>query len=184
MEVFMKKISSIFFFLTACLLIIGCVSQNAKQTINTDDFGIHFIEKNGGFSMYAPRNWETIDVGQKYMMLMGARENDFSPNINFGDEQFIGRVSDYTDACLELFPQIFADFELLERIVFTTNNGIQGECITTHGKMNEIQVRQKLYLIPNKRNTMIMAITCTVSPIMETKYDMVFDSCVKTFEWK
>jgi hypothetical protein len=184
MGVFMRKFLIGVFSLMVCFLLIGCATQDIKQSINTDDFGIHFVEKNGGFSMYAPKDWETVDAGQRYMMLMGARENNFSPNISFTDEQFTGKVSEYADVCLELFPQILADFELLERTDFITNDGIQGECITTRGRLNEIQVRQRLYLIPNKRNTVIIGIICTVSPIMGTKYDNIFDTCVKTFEWE
>jgi hypothetical protein len=41
----------------------------------------------------------------------------------------------------------------------------------------------KIYFIPNKRNTAITGITCAVSPAMGTKYDTIFDNCVKTFEW-
>jgi hypothetical protein len=184
MGVLMKNLFFGSFSLMVCFLLIGCATQNIKQDINTDDFGIHFVEKNGGFSMYAPKEWETVDYNQKYMMLIGARENDFSPNINFSDENFSGKVSEYVDACLQLFPQIFADFELLDRAEFTTNNGVQGERITTYGQLNEIQIRQRIYLIPNKRNTAIIGITCTVSPLMGTKYDNVFDACAKTFEWK
>jgi hypothetical protein len=180
----MKTIFSGLFSLTACFLVIGCATQNSRQDINTDDFGIHFVEKNGGFSMYAPKEWETVDSNQKYMMLMGAKENDFSPNINFSDEKFSGKVSEYVDASLQLFPKIFADFELLDRTEFTTNNGVQGECITTHWRLNEIQIRQRIYIIPNKRNTVIMGIACTVSPLIGAKYDTVFDACAKTFEWK
>jgi hypothetical protein len=178
----MKKILFALFALTICFF-PGCATQNNQPSINTDDFGIHFIEKEAGFSMYAPKNWETVDANQKYKMLMGAVENNFSPNINFGDEQFTGKVSDYVEACLELFPQIFADFEVVERIDFQTNNGIQGECMTTQARLNDIHVRQRVYFIPNKRSTAIMVITCTVSPFIGTKYDDVFDSCVKTFEW-
>jgi hypothetical protein len=179
----MKRLFCGLLLVTVCFLIIGCVTQNNAKNINPDDFGIHFIEANAGFSMYVPKDWEIVDAGQKYKMLMGATENNFSPNINFGDEQFTGKVSDYIDACLELFPKIFADFELLEKTDFTTNNGVQGGHITTQGRLNDIQVRQRIYFIPNKRNTAIMGITCTVSPAMGTKYDAIFDDCVETFEW-
>ncbi|MDR2864184.1 MAG: hypothetical protein LBV68_01055 [Spirochaetaceae bacterium] len=178
----MKKVSFVFLSL-AVYSLLGCATQNNNASINTDDFGIHFIEKDAGFSMYAPKNWGTVDANQKYKMLMGAAENNFSPNINFGDEQFSGKISDYLEACLELFPQIFADFEVLERFDFQTNSGLQGECVTTQARLNDIHVRQRIYIIPNKKNTAIMDITCTVSPSMGTKYDDVFDNCVKTFEW-
>jgi hypothetical protein len=171
------------FLAAACFSIIGCATQNNGKNINVDDFGIHFIEKNAGFSMFVPKNWEIIDANQKYKMLMGETENNFSPNINFGDEQFTGTVSEYIEACLELFPRFFTDFEVLEKTDFTTNNEIQGGRITTQGRLNDIQVRQRIYFIPNKRNTVIMGITCTVSPAMGTKYDNIFDNCVKTFEW-
>jgi hypothetical protein len=179
----MKRFVDGLFLAAACFLIIGCATQDKGKNIILDDFGIQFIEENAGFSMYAPKDWEIVDANQKYKMLMGATENNFSPNINFSDEQFSGKVSDYIDACLELFPQIFSDFKVLERNYFTANNGVQGERITTQARLNEIQVRQRMYFIQNKKNTAIMGITCTVSPAMGTKYDNIFDNCVETFEW-
>jgi hypothetical protein len=153
------------------------------KNINPDDFGIRFTEASAGFSMYAPKGWKIVDTGQKYKALTGAAEDNFSPIIIFNDEPFTGKISDYIDTCLELFSQILADFELLERTDFTTNSGLQGGCITIQGRLNDIQARQKIYFIPNKRNTAITGITCAVSPATGTKYDTIFDNCVETFEW-
>jgi hypothetical protein len=179
----MKKFFDGLFLAAVCLLIIGCATQDNGKNINLDNFGIRFIEANAGFSMYAPKDWKMVDGNQKYKMLMGAVENNFAPNINFTGEHFTGKVSDYIEACLELFPQIFTDFEVLERTYFTTNNGVRGERITTQARLNQIQVRQRMYFFSNKKNTAIMGITCTVSPAMGTKYDNIFDNCVETFEW-
>jgi hypothetical protein len=180
----MKRIFYGLFLAMAYFLVAGCATQNSAKNINPDDFGIHFIEINGGFSMYAPKDWEIADTSLKYKILMGPAENNFSPNINFSEEEFTGEVSDYIDACLELLPQIFANFELLERTGFITNGGVQGGRITTQGRLNDIQVRQRIYIIPNKKNTAIIGITCTISPSMRTRYDAIFDKCVGTFEWK
>jgi hypothetical protein len=55
--------------------------------------------------MYAPKGWKIADAGQKYKTLIGATENNFLSNIDFNDEPFTGKISDYIDACLESFSQ-------------------------------------------------------------------------------
>jgi hypothetical protein len=177
-------------FVMYCLLgvlFINCTStgsvKNNDQNINTDILGELYIEKNVGFSMYIPKDWEIREAGQKYLMVMGPTEDNFTPNINFGDEQFSGQISEYIDACIGLIPQIFADFEVTQRENFVTNKGLQGGYITTQARLNEINVRQRIYVIPNKRGSIVMAITFSMPPSSGTKYDAIFDECVKTFDW-
>jgi len=61
---------------------------------------------------------------------------------------------------------------------------LQGRFITLTGGINDVRVRQRLYLIQNKNKTAIMVINGTAPFAGGEKYDAIFDECVKTFNWK
>jgi hypothetical protein len=173
-------------FASFCLLIvlfINCVTAVSAQNTNNEILGEHYVEKNVGFSMYIPKNWELIDFNQKYLVARGPAVNNYSPNITFGDEQYSGPISDYINAVLSYVSQIYADFEILQKGNFITNSGLQGEYVTFHGRINEIIVRQRLYVIPNSSRTVVMGITGTAGIVHGDMYDSLFDECVKTFDW-
>jgi hypothetical protein len=181
----MKKFSFFLLFLVICFYLTGCKKQAPVQkVIDPDDFGVLYNEENGGFSMYAPQGWQLVEGDQNYLIMMGDVEDGFTPNINFNLIQFGGKVSEVINATLAEFPLIFNDFKLMDRGTFTINNGLKGEYILSQFALGDIRMRQKMYLLPNKRNTAIMAIYCSVSPDTGGKYDFTFDDCVKTFEWK
>jgi hypothetical protein len=181
----MKKLFVAFCFLG--ILFVGCIStgnvESSNQGFNNEIHGELYVERNAGFSMYIPKGWEIRDMNQKYLMAMGPVEDNFSPNINFGDDQYSGAISEYIDAVIAQLSQLYVDLEIFENEKFTTNIGLQGRYITLSGRMNEIHVRQKLYLMQNKKGTAIMVITGTVLFASGEKYDALFDECVKTFNW-
>jgi len=181
----MKK--TVLIFVPLVFLLLACVSTgdagNNNQQINSDILGEIFTEKNGGFSMYIPKGWELKDMNQKYLMPMGQAENDFTANINFGDDQYSGPLSDFGDAVIEYLKKIYTELDVVQKENFVTNSGLKGECVTLLGQLNKINVRQRMYLIQNKAGTMVMAITGTAAQESGTKYDSVFDECVKTFSW-
>ena len=174
----MKKLLAMVFLV---ILFVNCISTG---NINNDIFGERYDEKNAKFSMYIPKDWVITDSNQKYMMVMGPIKENFRPNITFSDEQYSGIISEYIDAVIGILPQVFADFEVIERERFITNTNLQGGYIIYFGRLNEIMVRQKMYIIQNKGRTTVMAITCTASPVDGEEYDSVFDASVKTFDWK
>jgi hypothetical protein len=180
----MKKNLRSMFLLVFCLLLISCSSQDSRQNINTEDFGNFFVEKKGGFSMYAPKGWREANVNMKYKMLIGPREGDFSSSIGFTDEEYTGSVSDYVKAVIPALLNGLSDSKLIERVDFVTSNEIYGECITLQGRLQTVSSRQKIYVIPNNKGTSIMLITCSVPQSVGTKYDDIFDDCVETFRWK
>ncbi|MCL1818071.1 MAG: hypothetical protein FWG35_04010 [Spirochaetaceae bacterium] len=164
------------------ILFMVCISAGNAQPIKSDILGELYVEKNAGFTMRVPKNWETKDFNQKYLMVIGQAENNFTPNINFGDEEFTGKILDYIEACIELFPQVFADFEVIQKGEFTTTKGVRGAYMITQGRINEIKVRQNYYVVPNKRGTAVMTIVGTAPP-GGVKFDAIFAECAKTFEW-
>jgi hypothetical protein len=168
------------------ILFTSCTTGNVRddnQGFNREIHGELYIEKKAGFSMYIPKGWEIKDMNQKYLMVMGPLDNNFSPNINFGDEKYSGTISDYADAVITQFSQIYADFEITENENFMTYTSLQGKCIMLLGRLNEIHVRQRLYLIQNRKQTSIMVIVGTAGFINGDKYDTLFNECVKTFNW-
>ncbi|MCL2293806.1 MAG: hypothetical protein FWC36_02920 [Spirochaetes bacterium] len=181
----MKKIY-LFFFLTS-ILFINCASVenigDNRQNPNPEILGELFVERNAGFSMFMPKGWEARDMNQKYLMIIGPTENDFTSNINFADEQYSGPISDFVDAVIGMLAQFYLNFQVLQRGDFATNTGLQGEYITILGQVNEIRVRQRIYVIPNKSGTAVMGITATTTPINGEKFDVIFDESVRTFHW-
>jgi hypothetical protein len=150
--------------------------------INGEVFGEHLVEKQGGFEIYGPKTWEITDVGLKYKVLMGPTENQFTLNINFSDEAYNGPIADYIDATIDLLPQFFSNFTVVERDDFTTNDGLTGVKMVTQANLNQIAVRQRMYFFLNGKDK-IMIITASSSQINGENYDDIFDKSVKTFKW-
>ena len=159
------------------------VDVRFRQTLNTNVLGAKYIEKKAGFTMFMPKGWGTIDAKQKYLMAMGPRENDFFPSIVFADEKFSGSIAVFIDSVIELFSKEFADFKIIEKGSIETLQGIQVDYSLCQGKRNEINVRLKVYVVPNKKGNMVMGIGFIVPFASGNKYDLIFDECVKTFVW-
>jgi hypothetical protein len=183
----MKKL-----FVIVCLLgvlSVNCTTTGAGKTesvnrgFNSEIHGELYVERNAGFSMYIPKGWEVKDMNQKYLMVIGPMDGNFSPNISFGDEQYTGTIPDFIGAVVAQIAQFYADLEIIENESFITNTDLEGRYITVLGRINDIQLRQKLYLLQNKSVTTIMAITGSTLAISGEKYDALFDECVKTFIW-
>jgi len=152
------------------------------QNVNSQNLGDIYNEANAGFSMNIPQGWEMADFNQKYLMARGPLDGGFTPNISFADEKYSGSISDYIDVVTSYFEQFYADFRVINRANFTTNSGLQGMYITYQGRINEVRLRQRMYIFSNRSKTDIMAITGT-APFAGERYDTVFDQCVKTFNW-
>ena len=159
------------------------VDVRFRQTINTEVLGRQYIEKKAGFTMFMPKDWGTLDAKQEYLVAMGPSENNFSPNIIFVDEKYSGPISVYIDGAIEQLSQTFDDFRVIEKGAFETLQGIQGGYFLSQGKLNETNVRQKFYVVPNKKGNMVMNVACTISLASGNKYDLIFNECAKTFVW-
>jgi hypothetical protein len=167
----MKK-SFVFF----CILTVLFV-----KTVSSQQLGELYTERN--FSISMPLGWQTVNNNQQYLMIMGPEINGFTPNISFATESHSGSISDYTNDILNMYPQFFSGFTLINRSSFTTDAELTGESITFLGTFNNIRVRQKLYVFPNRRRTTVMIITCTAPASGGERYDSIFDASVKTFNW-
>jgi len=151
--------------------------------ISAQQLGDIYTERSAGFSMSMPAGWQTQDFNQKYLSIVGPLDGRLTPNIGFADEDYSGPISSYIDAALGLFPIIFSDFTLLNRSSFTTDSGIVGESITYRCTMGSIQVRQKMYVFPDRRGRSVIIVSCTAPSVNGERYDPIFDASVKTFDW-
>ena len=169
----MKKISIV------CFLLVFLFAQN----ISSQTLGELYIENNTGFTMSMPSGWQTTDTGLKYLSILGPLDGGFTPNIGFADEEFSGSVSEYIDAIMNILHLFSTEFILLERSNFRTDSGITGESIKYLLTLGQIQVRQKMYIVPNRNRTLIMGITGTAPVIGGERYDAIFDASARTFNW-
>ena len=151
------------------------------QNISGQEMGDLYRERE--FTMSMPSGWQTADVGLGYLQINGPQSGAFAPNIAFRDEAYSGPVSDYIDMIMISYQRLFSNFRLLERSTFRTNIGVAGEYITYQGSMGTGNVRQKMYVFPNRRGNAIMVITCTVPVTGGERYDSVFDTSIRTFNW-
>ena len=172
----MKK-AFVIFCLLAILLVNNVFAQNSTSVLHTD--------KNGGFSMYIPGDWRPVNVGLQYLAVVAPEDNGFTPNITIVEEEYTGGISEYIDAVVTMISAtgFYADLRVLQQSSFTTNSGLQGGYVLFTARLNEITIRQKMYIIHNRSKTTIMGITGSSGLANGDKYDSVFDECVRTFEW-
>jgi hypothetical protein len=177
----MKKLTIICGLLA--LALISCATVKNPENPNSELLGDLFSERNAGFSMYIPKGWQALDYNQKFLMITGPVDNKFTPNIGFADEQYSGNLAVYIDLVLVHLSDMYTDLQVSQREAFTTNSGLRGEHVTIIFKFNNIEVRQKMFVLPNKKQDMVIAITCTAEAAHGDKYDKLFNETVKTFYW-
>ena len=169
----MRKTLVVFCFLTAIFI----------QNINSQTLGDLYTESNAGFTMSMPRDWQAMDLGQKYLMIIGPVENGFTPNFVFADDAYSGSFSEYIDAVILVLGQVYSGLTVINRGNFSTNSGLQGVYVTIQGRIGEISVRQKMYILPGLRADVIMTITGSAPLINGERFDSIFDGSVRTFRW-
>jgi len=165
------------------LLVLCCFAVLFVQNVFSQNLGDVYDVPEAGFSMYIPKGWRMADMNQKYLSAIGPSDGGFTPNINFGTEEYSGPIPEYFDAVIGYLENFYADFEVLNRTDFTANSGLQGMYITIQGRINEIRVRQRIYVFPNKKKTDLMLVTSTAPLVGGERYDALFDECVKTLKW-
>ncbi|MDR0316267.1 MAG: hypothetical protein LBH97_05130 [Treponema sp.] len=179
----MNKYKGLLLALLVSVVVFGCATNNtgSANAASGDVEGRH-VEAAGGFSILVPKSWQTMEwPGLKYQVIIGPSAYDFTPNINFVDESYNGRLEAYVDACLEVLKQIFY-FELIQRNEFVTAKNLKGEKVIIHSVQNERPYRQTFYFFSGRNGKQLLA-TCTVPVDAGTSYDGLFDNTLKSFEW-
>ena len=159
------------------------VDVRYRQPINETILGDRYIEKKTGFSMFIPKDWKLFDRKEKYLYAMGSAENNSSPNIVFVDERYSGFIQEYINALTSHLQQAYPGIRVINNGMFELLQGMQGGYLTIQGIIEEVNVRQRYYIIPNQKGDMVVVTICTTSPASGNRYDAIFDECVKTFIW-
>jgi hypothetical protein len=167
----MKKITVLFFLFA--VLFTGNISAQYPLIPHGE----------GDFTINIPAGWQLQNYGLKYNIIFGPADGGFSPNINFVEEAFTGTASEYIDAALQLLANFYNNFRLLSRGSFTTNSGLQGEHIVYQAELNNVNVWMKQYAIRSRSGTTIMIISGGAAPALGSKYESLYDDCIKTFNW-
>jgi hypothetical protein len=152
--------------------------------INFADEGRRFYEESGGFSIIPPRSWEAVDMpGVDYKVLIGQRENNYSPNIGFVIEAYDGGLDVFVNSVLKWGDVLLGkNYTVLHRSDFSTLNNLKGEKIIVNLFTLERYFWQNYYFFPGHDN-IIIQIACTVFAEYGDAFDDVFDRAVETFEW-
>lgn len=144
--------------------------------------GDRIYENSGNFSYCPPLGWSVTEIsGLKYKVVVGPSEGNFTPNINFVDEEYNGNLISYVSTSLTELESIFPGYKLLSRSPFNTDSGIKGEQVIISITLSGVPVRSILFILPIS-NRKYMVITCTIWDSAATGYLPIFEQSIKTFE--
>ena len=163
----------------AVFFLLSCAT-NSDVIYNGEN---RYIDRSAGFSICPPEFWQVVEVaGLKNKVLAGPQENNFTPNINFMEEKINGELKQYIDLNIPEIQKLFADFRLIRRSNFRTENNATGEKLLYTFTQNGILVRMAQYFIPG-RNGVYMIISCGSPGSVGDKYDVLYDKTAETFVW-
>jgi hypothetical protein len=142
-----------------------------------------YVEKNN-FAITVPETWEIAALkGCKYKILQGKFENNFTPTINFVDEEFDGEFNAYVEYFLDQLDNTFGEnreYILYGEII--TNNGLKGKIIVMTTFQKERMLQFNFFCFPGK-NGKNMIITCSNLANDNARFNALFVNTIKTFEF-
>lgn len=158
------------------LIVNGC-AQNARPA---------YSPPGGEFSFSPPENWMMREMpGFKYQFAFGpVTSNNFTPNINFVDQNVPTTLDDFVAGNLQALQQMAAHERRSLKIVtqgeFTTDFKRSGVRVVTETAYED-PVRQTFYFFAGK-DDMKFVITCTGPADEGQGYDKICDSSISTFK--
>jgi hypothetical protein len=151
--------------LLAMFAVLGYSPWNA----NAQDKPLRHVEKEAGFSIEAPANWEIRELpGFKYKFVAGPAADGFAPNICFLDEAFAGTLKEYATASKKALQALAKGYKEIA----------DGELIIEN-EHNGTVLRQTFFvfdLAPGKK----LVVTCSALAKGGEMYDVVFEASIKT----
>ena len=168
----MKK--TVFFYCIFAIILI--------QNTNGQQLGEKYTDTNGFFNISMPNGWEIYEF-ENELVIIGPQDAGVTPNMGFGIDDYTGSASGYNNLLINEFSNYFSNFNLINRSVFRTNAGINGEYFTFSCTEGNLRLRMRMYAIPNKSGIIMAAVACAAPEAGGEKYDAVFDACIKTFNW-
>ena len=144
------------------------------------------VEPQGGFSICIPDGWSVRErQGDRYKVLRGPTSENFSPNINFKEEDSTLSLSEYVaDGVRKILAskeRIGADsIEPLGQSNFTTDDGRRGIRVVFQVgyKGHLVRTLQYLFDAGNKRK---LIVTGTGMEKNKEVFDRIFDRAAKSF---
>jgi len=158
-----------------------------KNNDSLEETGMRYSETLGGYSIFIPKNWRAIEFsGLKYKMIIGPVENDSRLSLTFEDQIFRGEINKVIDTNIEIWKNIFLEFELIQQNEFVTLKNLKCKRVITKSLQNKCHVRQLFYFLYDN-NKKLMVITCTsliknINVVDES--DELIDKIINTFEWE
>jgi predicted small secreted protein len=134
----------------------------------------------GEFSFCPPLEWELTKVsGFKYDIVTGPMEKEFTVKMTFEDDTYNGNLKEYVDLNITLIEKSLQKYTLLDRKIFKTNSGIEGESVIINNQQYRNYLKQVIYFLPMKDNK-YLSITCSILDKVSEKYLPLFEESVKT----
>lgn len=119
--------------------------------------------------------------GVKYRVVFGPRSDGFAPNINVVDEDFLGSLSDYVDANLNIMRTVFARFTILSRERFLTEDGVAGEKVVTENVQQDKELRQTFFFLTSGSKKFV--VTCSSLSKDGKAFDQTFEKSLESFRF-
>ena len=164
------------------------IYSNDMSSQNTIDILINenrFFDENGSFSYLIPIGWYSTNIpGTNYSSIIGPSNGNTTPVVMFSIDSFVGTVNELVDRLIDgLINMHGNNFELLQRIVFLTQEGLIGEKFITTTTVSGHQIRQVNYCFIGNNN-LSLVISCVVNNEVTSYFDIIFDKIAETFIWE
>jgi hypothetical protein len=142
-----------------------------------------YVEKKN-FSIAIPESWEAVKIkGYQYKILKGAFKNNFSPTINFVDEQFDGQFDAYIEYFMDQIDSIFGENrEYIFHGEIKTEKGLTGRLMVITSFQQEMLIQFNYFIFPGDKGK-YMIITCSNLASDNAGFNELYVNTVKTFEW-
>lgn len=144
------------------------------------------VEPLGGFSFCLPAGWTIVEKKElKYKVIMGPRNEVFTPNINMRDEANEGTLAEYVAGSLKLilgnYKEVGAtSVKVLAQSNFRTTSGIRAIKVTLSTEYKGLNIRTRQYYLGGD-GTDKLIVTCTALEEESDTLDPVFDAVMKSF---
>jgi hypothetical protein len=159
---------------------IKAQATSTQSSSNVTDAGERYFETEGGFSYIAPSGWRIMEYpGLKYKISIGTPVDNFAPNFNVVDENFISSLESYVTANLETLKTILADLKVISQEDFKTDDGKNAIKVTVEDTQSERHLRQVFYFFAAGDTKFV--ITYTRLSTTSNESDILVDESMKTF---
>lgn len=151
--------------------IIGCFEKNNSNK----SIELKQEVQIGSFSYHLPEKWR---IKSKSDDLVESSSRGKMAYIDFHIKDFDEDTLDlYLDQLKAQMEEAFGDFKEIERILFTTEHGIQGKKMKGHCKVDGIKVLCVYYVFP--MDDKICFFNCTVADGYKRNHEAVFEAVAK-----